>query len=599
MNNPNVNGQQQLPPISNLIKPEQVARLAAFPEEHRQKYHTGVTGLWHTLTNRPRDSKEYREAHAKLYTVTMQMKSMMAKRTQTQTVSQPNGGRPPSSGQQGQPAQQGQPGQQQPQQPPQSQPTGIITSGQQREQFSQRVLQKVKDFVFVVPPNIQGQGQQIATKYLAEARMKYAQMLHRYETTGEKLEGLDNMLRERQSQGRLFNQMEEQQYHEQKKRLEANRDDAKEFLQKFASSQAQVRAQLGQGQAATRGSIGNDSTRPEPNQNGGVQGNTQQHLSGAEQSQPHTVSSALDAARYQVNTGGSSGMSPPNHGQPTHAPVNQPQPPNSHPKPQSQVQHPQPHQNIKNETRPHDQQYNSPHPNAPAQTQPEGQAYPLSHEAARQQARSYSNPNVNAPYPQNTPQSASHSHPPQNNQRESQQVGNSHSKMHIPRDLSIPPPQPVSMGQIRPTMTNGPHVPGPIGQPAIQKHPGYVLEGEGERVLSKKKLEELVRQVTGGTGGEGEEGETLTAEVEETLLQVADDFVDQVIVSACKLAKLRNSSTLELRDLQLILERNYNIRVPGFASDEIRAVRKVAPTTGWTQKLSAVQAAKVTGGKVE
>lgn len=56
---------------------------------------------------------------------------------------------------------------------------------------------------------------------------------------------------------------------------------------------------------------------------------------------------------------------------------------------------------------------------------------------------------------------------------------------------------------------------GPIGQPAIQRHPGYVLEGEGERVLSKKKLEELVRQVTGGTGVEGEEGEGLTADVEE------------------------------------------------------------------------------------
>jgi transcription initiation factor TFIID subunit 12 len=54
-----------------------------------------------------------------------------------------------------------------------------------------------------------------------------------------------------------------------------------------------------------------------------------------------------------------------------------------------------------------------------------------------------------------------------------------------------------------------------MGQPAIQRHPGYVLEGEGERVLSKKKLEELVRQVTGGTGGEGDEGESLTAEVEE------------------------------------------------------------------------------------
>lgn len=82
----------------------------------------------------------------------------------------------------------------------------------------------------------------------------------------------------------------------------------------------------------------------------------------------------------------------------------------------------------------------------------------------------------------------------------------------------------------------------------------------------------------------------------QTLLQVADDFVDQVIVSACRLAKLRQSSTLELRDIQLILERNYNIRVPGYASDELRTVKKIQPAQGWTQKLSAINASKVTGG---
>ena len=43
---------------------------------------------------------------------------------------------------------------------------------------------------------------------------------------------------------------------------------------------------------------------------------------------------------------------------------------------------------------------------------------------------------------------------------------------------------------------------------------GYNLNSEGDRVLNKKKLDELVRQVTGG--GEGlEGGESLTAEVEE------------------------------------------------------------------------------------
>jgi len=63
------------------------------------------------------------------------------------------------------------------------------------------------------------------------------------------------------------------------------------------------------------------------------------------------------------------------------------------------------------------------------------------------------------------------------------------------------PPQPVAMGPSRPTLpgsTNGQV--GMVGQPAIQKAPTYDLRGSGDRVLDKKKLDELVRQVTGGSG---------------------------------------------------------------------------------------------------
>lgn len=135
-------------------------------------------------------------------------------------------------------------------------------------------------------------------------------------------------------------------------------------------------------------------------------------------------------------------------------------------------------------------------------------------------------------------------------------------------------------------------MPGQMGQPAIPSMPGYVLEtSEDGRVLSKKKLNELVREVC-GPGGD----DHLTPEVEEIFLQVADDFVDDLITAACRLAKLRGSATLDIRDLQLVLERQYNIRVPGFSSDEIRTVRRPQPATGWAQKMSAVQAAKLTGG---
>ena len=107
----------------------------------------------------------------------------------------------------------------------------------------------------------------------------------------------------------------------------------------------------------------------------------------------------------------------------------------------------------------------------------------------------------------------------------SNQVTNNamNSKMQIPKQLNIPSPAPVNMGPSRPTFAgvgNGPS--GMMGQPAMQKPPGFILEGEGDRVLSKKKLDELVRQVTGGGGGEGE-GDGLTPDVEEVSVST---FID-------------------------------------------------------------------------
>lgn len=46
----------------------------------------------------------------------------------------------------------------------------------------------------------------------------------------------------------------------------------------------------------------------------------------------------------------------------------------------------------------------------------------------------------------------------------------------------------------------------------------------------------------------------------------------------------------------VVLERQYNMRIPGFSTDEVRTVRKNQPAAGWAHKVSAVQAAKLMNG---
>lgn len=61
-------------------------------------------------------------------------------------------------------------------------------------------------------------------------------------------------------------------------------------------------------------------------------------------------------------------------------------------------------------------------------------------------------------------------------------------------------------------------------------------------------------------------------EVEDMLFDIASEFVESVTNFSCRLARHRGSDTLDVKDLQLHLERNHNIRVPGFGSDDTRVV---------------------------
>uniref|UniRef100_H2RUH7 Transcription initiation factor TFIID subunit 12 n=1 Tax=Takifugu rubripes TaxID=31033 RepID=H2RUH7_TAKRU len=67
------------------------------------------------------------------------------------------------------------------------------------------------------------------------------------------------------------------------------------------------------------------------------------------------------------------------------------------------------------------------------------------------------------------------------------------------------------------------------------------------------------------------------------LLQIADDFIESVVTAACQLARHRKSNTLEVKDVQLHLERQWNMWIPGFGSDEIRPFKKACTTEAHKQ----------------
>eukprot|EP01118_Nematostelium_gracile_P019060 TRINITY_DN8696_c0_g1_i2.p1 TRINITY_DN8696_c0_g1~~TRINITY_DN8696_c0_g1_i2.p1 ORF type:complete len:127 (+),score=37.38 TRINITY_DN8696_c0_g1_i2:52-432(+) len=86
-------------------------------------------------------------------------------------------------------------------------------------------------------------------------------------------------------------------------------------------------------------------------------------------------------------------------------------------------------------------------------------------------------------------------------------------------------------------------------------------------VVSKQKLQDMLNQIAPGMA--------FDPEVEDYLMDVADDFIESVTTFSADLAKHRNSKTLDLKDVQFHLEKNCGIRIAGAGlQQDLRLISK-------------------------
>jgi transcription initiation factor TFIID subunit 12 len=488
-----------------LFRPEQMRNLPGqFTPEEKTKWETGLRQLWTTMEGHAPDTPQHQDAKNKLLQFS---KTLTAKiqtfRAQAQAAQQAVGARPASQRQS-----QGQGGESNGANPP---------GAQQRQppKISANIMEHVNTFPFIIPSQLT-QGSQEAVKWLNEAKNRYVKGLMTMETASGRLKALEGIEKKRNEEGKPFSPEEEKEFKEKKEAFEKQHSEAKSFVDGFRAQQKNAQRASQQGHGPQQGGNGNANGGQTPVR---PQANLQQPSNPALQN-TQTVNAAIEAARNQQMVGvrpsmQQNGQAPQNANAPSTVPQHQ----------GGQVQAIKqeagvPQINTQMGGRPM-QQNGSPQSAVPQSAQSIGPPQSatsaqvpraLTHQVALQTAaRTYSSGQTSG-----TPNVMGHSHPHPPAPRETQNVMT--NKMPIPKHLperATAQPQPVAMPQPRPTYSGGPSNSGSgvMSQPALSKTPGYSMEGDGGRVLSKKKLDELVRQVTGG-GDSTEGGESLTPDVE-------------------------------------------------------------------------------------
>ncbi|GLT94675.1 hypothetical protein SLE2022_124040 [Rubroshorea leprosula] len=145
-------------------------------------------------------------------------------------------------------------------------------------------------------------------------------------------------------------------------------------------------------------------------------------------------------------------------------------------------------------------------------------------------------------------------------------------QQQIPRTQASASQKPSSLAIVQPNTV----------QPGMQSRMGNAESDEsGGHILSKRSIHELITQI--------DPSERLDPEVEDILVDIAEDFVDSITTFGCQLAKHRKSDTLEAKDILVHLERNWNMTLPGFGGDEIKTYKKPLTTEIHKERLTVIK----------
>ncbi|XP_049843998.1 transcription initiation factor TFIID subunit 12-like [Schistocerca gregaria] len=121
----------------------------------------------------------------------------------------------------------------------------------------------------------------------------------------------------------------------------------------------------------------------------------------------------------------------------------------------------------------------------------------------------------------------------------------------------------------------------PAGGPARNPPPGP--EEPGAAPHARTRLHDIVKEL--------DPNERLSDEVEDVLLELADDFVEATVRAACLSARHRRSAVVEARDVQLHLERHWNMWLPGFGTEEVQPYAPAAEGEAHRRRMELVREA--------